>query len=324
MHHQTLADDDPQTIAWVEDKIVDWVRSKSYGASASKFPQIQLELDFPFDRAITSTDGEYAFVYQVLGTNGVLLKNGEPLREISRSDYCATVYEYPAVFVAVNGITYLVHCPVAYNQLDFENVETGELVTNVLVRQPSDVFHSRLEISPEGGYLMSRGWCWHPWDVIKVFDIQACLSNPLLLDESEFRANTYTELCSATFISETSILLGASNEEPMDDEEPLPVPPGYIARWNFIEDKYSTAIKVGGAFGNLFAIDEHRAWDMFKYPKIIGLDTGQVIDKLETLNTGLQCSSIIHHIGVVPAIIYNRLTSQIAVKIGTQLELLSV
>ena len=324
MRHQTLASDDPPTIAWAGDEVVDWVRLKTYGSGASEPQQIQRGFGFPFNRAITSADGQYAFVYQVLGTKGLLLKNGEQLREINRSYYHAQTYEYPVAFATVEDTTYLVHCPIEYNQLDFENVETGELVTNIVSRKPRDVFHSRLEISLEGGYLMSKGWVWHPWDVVEVFDLRACLRNPLLLDESEFRADTYTELSAASFISETTILLGASNEEAMDDDEPLPVPPGHIARWNFIANEYSVAVKVGEAFGNLFAIDEHHAWDMFRYPKIINLDTGEIITKLEALHTGSQCSSIIHGIGVVPAIIYNRATRQIAVKVDNRLELLSV
>lgn len=324
MRHQTLAADNPQTISWAGDDIVDWARLKNYGTASSQPQQIQRGFGFPFNRAITSTDGQYAFVYQVLGTKGILLKNGEQMREINRSYYYADTYEYPVAFATVDDITYLIHCPVEYSQLDFENVETGELVTNIPGRQPNDVFHSRLEISPEAGFLMSKGWCWHPWDVVQLFDIRACLNNPFLLDKSEIRPSTYTELCTACFISETTILLGASTEEAMDDEAPLPVPPGHIACWNFIEDKYSPTFKVEEAFGNLFAIDEHRAWDMFKYPKIISLDTGEVIDKLEALDTGRQCSSIIHYLDLVPAIIFNRNTGQVAVKVGDQLELLSV
>ena len=324
MRRRTLATDNPRTIAWAGDEVVDWVSLKNYGPGSSEIQQTQRGFGFPFNRAITSPDGQYAFVYQVLGTKGILLKNGEQLREINRSYYHAETYEYPAAFATVDGVTYLVHCPVEYAQLDFENVETGALVTNIAGRQPSDVFHSRLEISPEGGYLMSKGWCWHPWDVVEVFDIRACLTNPLLLDKSDLRPDTYTELSTAGFISETTILLGASAEEAMDDEELLPVPPGYIARWDFIANTYADAVKVSGAFGNLFPIDAHRAWDLYKYPKIIDLDTGEVLDKLEALDTGLQHSAIIHYLDVVPAIAFNRRTGQVAVKVGTQLELLSV
>ncbi|MBD2767653.1 hypothetical protein IC235_07085 [Hymenobacter sp. BT664] len=324
MRHQTLATDNPQTIAWVGNEIIDWVSLRKYGPAAAEPPQISRKLALAFDRAITSADGQYAFLYQVLGTKGVLLRNGEPIREINRDEYLATGYEYPAAFATVDGVTYLVHCPLEYCRIDFENVETGELVTNIPSRQPMDRFHSRFEVSPEGGYLLSKGWLWHPWDMVELFDIRACLANPLLLDESELSAPTNSELCSAGFISETQVLLGASTEEVMDDEEPSVVPPGHLAVWNFIANEFSQPLKVLAPFGNLFPIDAHRAWDLYQYPKIINLDTGEVMDQLETLNTGRQCSSIIRSIAPVPAIIFNRQTGQVAVKIGANLELLSV
>lgn len=324
MRRQTLSTDNPQTIAWVGDEIVDWVSGRKYGPAAPERPAVLHGLGATFDRAITSADGQYAFVYQVLGTKGLLLKNGEQLREINRSYYHAEAYEYPAAFATVDGRTYLVHCPIAYNQLDFEDAETGELVTNIPGREPTDTFHSRLEISPEGGYLLSRGWWWHPWDVVMLFDVRACQSNPLLLDRSELIAPSDTELSAAGFVSETAVLLGAATGQTMDDEQAHAVPPYHLAVWSFLTGEFSKVVEVPAAFGNLFPIDVHRTWDLYQYPKIISLDTGEVVDQLKTLDTGPQCSSIVHHIGTVPAITFNRRTGQIAVKIGENLELLSV
>ena len=163
IQHQTLAAPGLRTIAWAgPEALIDWAcAGQRYVLDGQRSQVGESHFVAGFDRAITSADGQYAFIYQSLGTKGLLLRDGELLREINRSYYHSDVYEYSAAFATVDATTYLVHCPVAYCQLDLEHVETGELVTNVAGREPIDCFHSRLEVSPAGGYLLSKGWLWH-------------------------------------------------------------------------------------------------------------------------------------------------------------------
>jgi hypothetical protein len=324
MRHQNLTGY-PRTIAWLGPGLMDWVQNWCYDLAEPRDPQITRSFGFDFDRAIASADGRYAFVYKARGTKGILLKEGEELREINRSYYHAGTYEYPAAFVTVDDVTYLVHCPLNYCQLDFENVETGELVTNIPGREPSDMFHSRLEVSPAGGYFMSKGWYWHPLDVVRVYDIRACLLNPLLLDGAwELSPDTGAEVSMACFITEQHILLGSSNEESMrDEDDPEVLPPSHLVLWDFQADTFAPALPVPPAVGNLFPLDEKRVWDLYKYPKILSVETGEVLDKLEDVDTGLQNTSIIHHLETVPAIAFNRHTRQIAVKNGDTTTILS-
>ena len=272
---------------------------------------------YSFDGAITSEGGEYAFIYQKLGTKGLLLKNDDLLREINRSYYCANVYEYPAAFVTLNGITYLVHCPIRYCQIDFENVETGEIITNIPGRDTDGFFHSRLEISPSRKFLMSKGWFWHPLDDIFIFDIDDCISNPLLLDEPKLRHNSSTEICTASFISDFKVLIGSSDEIIDDESEHFPLK--HIAVWNIETDTISTPIKVDGEFGNLFAISDELAWDTFEYPKIININTGEILEKLESVNSGKQRSSIVGKDDLTQ-IVLNPLTKQLAILCGDNIE----
>ena len=168
MKRQSIKTNYLQTICWVDNTIVDYA---SAGKKYTLDGQVKELYKYTFgfgDTAITSSDGQYAFIYQKLGTKGLLLKNGDILREINRSYYCAEVYEYPAAFVTIDNRTFLVHCPMKYCRLDFEDVETGQIVTDDQDRNPSDYFHSRLEISPNGKYLMSKGWFWHPWNNISI------------------------------------------------------------------------------------------------------------------------------------------------------------
>ena len=304
-----------QTLSWLKDNLIDWASAGTkYTLNGQKEQIAKYHFAYSFDAAITSDDGVYAFLYKKLGTKGLLLKNGKELREINRSYYQAEVYEYPASFLkASDGNTYLVHCPIRYCQLDFENVETGEIPTNTLQRNPGDIFHSRLEISPDNKYLISKAWVWHPWDIIELFNIEACFANPSLLDKGLSIPNNSSEICSASFIDNESILVCSSQEEPLDDELDEPIPPKHIAIWNFKENSVSKAIRVNGVFGHLIAIDRQYCWDLYKYPKIINIETGEIEDKIEDIDSGQQTSSIIHHISEnIPLLAYSRVLQKLA------------
>ncbi len=230
-----ILDFELQTINWYEDKIVDWSNAGTlYALSGQKRQLNNYTFGFNFDSAIHSVNGKYIFIYQKLGTKGLLIKDGEILREINRSYYHANSYEYPAPFLTHNKKTFLVHCPISYCQSDFEEVETGEIVTNIKTRNPSDVFHSRLEISQSGNYLLSKGWVWHPIDVIQIFKIEDCILNPMLLDKLDHSfPNVGSEICTASFINDLEILVGSSGEV-IDDDNLANVPVKSLAIWTFM------------------------------------------------------------------------------------------
>jgi hypothetical protein len=318
VEHKTITANYIKTISWFDGTIIDWANAGlQYAMDGTNVEHYRDSYTYSFDGAITSQGGEYAFIYQKLGTKGLLLKNGDLLREINRSYYCANAYEYPAAFVTINKITYLVHCPVEYCQLDFENAETGEIITNIPGRDPQDFFYSRLEISPSGKFLMSKGWVWHPLDDIFIFDIEECLKNPLLLDEPEIHHNSPTEICTASFISDTKVLIGSSDE--VIDDEAEHFPPKHIAVWDIVTNEISVPVKVDGEFGNLFAINDELAWDTFEYPKIININTGEVLEKLESVNSGKQRSSIVGKDDLTQ-IVLNPSTKQLAILCGDNIE----
>lgn len=257
-----------KTICWVNNSIVDWASAGMQYTLDGKARQL-CEYTYGFgDTAITSADGQYAFIYQKLRTKGLLLKNGKLLREINRSYYCANVYEYPAAFVTFEHKTYLIHCPLKYCRLDFEDVETGQIITDTEDRNPSDFFHSRLEISPNGKYLMSKGWFWHPYDAIRVFDIMECIQQPKLLDQSQIYPNVGTEIATASFIDDNTVLIGSSNEEAINDDLLENLQPNHIAIWDMQSDQISKPVKMNIEFGNLYAISDQYAWDIYRFPRL--------------------------------------------------------
>lgn len=314
-----------RTIDWFENKVMDWNSAGTQYHENGESNQLQkYTFGFVCDASISSENGKYVLIYQKLGTKGLLLKDGELLREINRSFYQSSVYESPAAFFTYNSKTYLVHCPNSYKQLDFEEVETGEIITSIAERDPKDFFHSRLEVSEDNKYLLSKGWVWHPFDEIRLFEIEKCFAEPQLLDEGRLIPNCTAEICSASFIDNNRVVVCASEEEPFDDENEEPIPPTHIAIWNIETDEVSKAAKIKGEFGNLFAIDETKVWDMYKYPKIIDIKSGEIIDSLEEIDSGKQSSSIIHHLKDLPQIAFNRQTKQIAIGRENVIEILSV
>ncbi len=326
MKRQLIKTNRLRTLNWLGDKLVDWSMAGTVYSLEGEETQINsYHFAFGCDSAITSQNGDYAFIYKRLGTKGLLLKDGEIIREINRSYYHAETYEYPVAFVTFNNKTYLVHCPNNYCQIDFEDVETGEIVTNISTREPRDLFHSRFEVSADNKFFMSKGWWWHPWDVLVLFDIEKCLADPSLLDQGISVPNIATEICSASFIDDNKILVCTSTEEAMDDENMETIPPGHLAIWNFKTNLVSKPVKIKGEFGNVLAIDEKFCWDIYKYPKIINLETGEVVDKMEDLDTGKQQSSIISHLGDnLPLIAYNKQLHKLAFKNEENIEVLSL
>ncbi len=323
MKRTTIKTNYLRTIDWFENSVVDWNSAGNQYFENGITKQLQkYHFGFVCDGSITSENGKYVLIYQKLGTKGLLLKNGELLREINRSYYQSSVYEFPATFLTFKNRTYLVHCPFGYNQIDFEDAETGEIATNITKRKPQDIFHSRLEVSLDNKYLVSKGWVWHPIDVIELFDVERCFENPNLLDKGMNIPNVNAEISSASFIDNDKLLVRASNEDWADEETDI-IKDGQIATWNFKTGRILNPVNVNSEIGNVFAIDETKCWDLYNYPKIIDLKSGNVIDKIEEIDSGKQGSSIIHHLADFPKIAFNKKTKQIAIAKDNAIEILT-
>jgi hypothetical protein len=78
-------------------------------------------------------------IYERLGTKGLLLHEGRIVRELDRSYYHASAYEYPvALFNDPDGRVLLAHCLGNYCRLELEEAETGRPLTASADRKPSD------------------------------------------------------------------------------------------------------------------------------------------------------------------------------------------
>jgi hypothetical protein len=319
----------PHCLAWKDDRLVNRGNGEQYYPEYDAHPpgrglsrNVGYSFGGTFDRAIISSDGQYTLIYTNLGTKGLLLRGShELIREVNRSYYCANAYEYPAVFATVGDRTYLVHCPLEYCRLDFEDVETGEIVTMHPDRKPLDFFHSRLEVSPGGRYLVSKGWVWHPLDAIAYYDIAECLANPRLLDaspmveleefgiEGAIDQGELMEFGTGSFIDDDLLLVGKTEGG------------AEAAFWDLRSRKIVHRIKIEGPYGNLLAIDEHWAWDLYQHPKVIDLTTGKIEWISEDIFSGEQNSSIIGS-RVLPPVAWSRRLGKLAIGGENKVEVL--
>ncbi|MEM7349302.1 MAG: hypothetical protein AAF657_00755 [Acidobacteriota bacterium] len=293
---RTIEVEGVRSLVWDGDCLVDWVDGgHRYGIDGS-IVERSVRYAYTFDASVTSPSGDYAVIYTSTGTTGLLLRNGEVVRQINREFYHANAYLYPIAFAQLpDGREVLIHCPEAYCQIDIEDAETGECLTK---REPPrdipDIFHSRLSVSPNGRWLMSAGWVWHPLDVVHVYDLLEALRDPRTLDTLGNQPPGMWELQSASFAEGNTVIVGASDEYYGDDEDPDDDQPGEnrIALWEIGASTYSARVALGHPPGTIMAINQRFIVSMFEQPRLIDLNKGQTLHEWSDIDSGKQTSSI--------------------------------
>ena len=145
-------------------------------------PEVYRIFGGPFDRSVASPSGRYRVLYVERGTKALLLDRGELVRELDRSYYHADDFDFPvAVGTLADGRDVVVHCPTAYNELQIDDLSSGQRLT-AGPRCPEDIFHSRLSVSPDGNHLLVVGWVWHPFGVAMVYSLTRALADATTLD----------------------------------------------------------------------------------------------------------------------------------------------
>lgn len=231
-----------ETLCWEGDTLVDWAAGNIRYFLDGTEARPSILRPFPFTRCVTSPSGEYAALYCPLRTKGIILRNGELIREINRSYYCSDVHEFPVIlFQMKNGREVIAHCPEKYNRLEIDDLETGNRLTSLQAREPRDYFFSRLTVDPKGEYLMSAGWWWHPIDVVRLFHIETGLRDPAYFDGYYQNIDADAEDTNAAFTEQGNVLailrvpFDCSGEEIPDphQNEPQPFGCSMSTLWKF-------------------------------------------------------------------------------------------
>jgi len=292
---RTIETNGVRSLAWDGDCVVDWVSGgHRYGIDGSITERL-VNYAYKFDASIISPSGKYAAIFTSVGTKGALLRNGEIVRQVNRDFYCANAYLYPIAFAQLpDGREVLIHCPEHYCQIEIEDIETGERLTQSSKRDSADIFHSRLSVSPDGRWLISAGWVWHPVDVVHIYDLHEALRDPHTLDVVGIRPPGLWELSAAGFIDADTVVLGTSDEFFGDEDDEDDNQPGEnrIATWKIGATSYSSSIALEHPPGTVMALSDRFVVSMFKHPRLIDLDKGQTIHEWNDIDSGTQTSSI--------------------------------
>src|SRR3954468_8980867 len=84
-----------RSLCWDGETLVDWVDGGTRYSLSGKQTKARVYFAYRFDRAVLSPNREFAVLYEVLGTKGLIVHGNDEPREINRSYYHATAYEYP-------------------------------------------------------------------------------------------------------------------------------------------------------------------------------------------------------------------------------------
>lgn len=250
-----------------------------------------------FDAAVPAPAGDVVALVTSTGTKALLLEaGGKVIRELNRSYYCAEAYRYPlALFTLPDGRTGLVHCPEHYNRLEIEVARTGELLTGSQARDPGDFFHSRLAVSPDGRFLLSAGWVWHPLSMLEIYDLPRALEQPGALDGMPrnapwTREAGVTEISGACF-SGPDVVVSTSAEVP-DTDEPGQLGPCMLARWSTARQQFAWIRQLGETAGDLLPVGDS-ILALYQCPRLYAAATGELQAEWTGLHTGQADSSIV-------------------------------
>lgn len=282
-----------RSLVWSEDVLVDVVGGEASVDLNGQTTPRSIGWAFSFDRAILAPSG-LRVLYSVVGTKALVATPRSQVRELNRSYYHAEAYEYPiAVTTLPDGREVLAHCPDGYNRLAIETLADGVRLS-AATEKASDVFHSRLRFSPDGRYLLSAGWVWHPLEVIAVFNVEQALNDGEHLDAGGLLSwrDIAGEVEAACWLDSETLVVTTNPEEEAIDDESHGLPPGHMGVWSVRDSAWLAQNPISGHSGTLHALPSYGVLCLFGHPRLLDPMTGAVLDEWPALSSGEQKGSI--------------------------------
>ncbi|MFI8074045.1 hypothetical protein ACIF85_35455 [Streptomyces sp. NPDC086033] len=268
----------PKALVWQGDELVSEC-GRRWGRDRVERTEV-FTWSSPFDAGTTSASGRYSAVYQERGSKGVLLARERVVRELVRSDYQAPNYDYPlALGTLGDGREVVVHCPDEYNELQIEDAASGERLT-VGSREPQDVFHSRLSLSPDGRHLLAVGWFWHPFGIAMVYDTALALTDPGTLDGEGLLPATAVmdgEVTAGCWLDADRLVL-ATGAEGWNDGEESALPPRHLGVWSLSEARWLHRNPIADAEPGILLLPRgDHVISLIGHPRLLDTATGRLV-----------------------------------------------
>ena len=289
LRHATMTVDCPNisALTWVSGDLLDVPSGRTIRSDGTISP-IAFLTPFPFDHALSMRSGKtlWTLAYVNRGTKAVLFKDGHVLRELNRSYYFANAYDYPVALTNLpTGRVVVVHCPKAFNVVECEDAESGEILWSKKTNGME--FHSRLSVSPNGRFLLSAGWFWHPLGGAWLCSLSDDSGKPG--EEVEFSFGA--EIDAAAFLDDDHIV-ASSTSELINEEIPRSgLGPMQVGVWSIAKGQWISTAPISAPTGTIMP---WRDWviSFYEHPKAIELKTGKVVHVWDDLYSGRQRGAI--------------------------------
>jgi hypothetical protein len=156
-----------------------------------------------------------------------------------------------------------------------------------------------------------------------LYNLQSILDDPEKLDRDNALFHTPIEVNSAAFLGDDLLLItGAIDPEYIECETWLP--PGGIALYDLVNRKCISSVSLDRPLGTLMPINRHLVVEFYEHPKLINIETAEIIHCWEDINSGKQESSIIWHIPRVPPIAIDEAHKRFAVATDSEIRVVEI
>ena len=312
MNKKQITTSNIETLCWSNNILTDWANCGTQyhpDLTVTELNSIRYGNGF-FNSSITSDDGKYVVLYQKFGTKGIILKNGLIIREINRSFYYANDCEYPVCIFSINNRTILAHCPINYNEIVFEDIESGVNLIDFNDSESSDFFHCNFETNDDNTFLISKGWYWHPVFSIKLYNLNEIFNNKKFVEYENVFLELKADICGASFIDNQNILLGINslnlNKEIINNCK--------VTIFNIVNNSFSEFKNLNFEIGkDVFVINEMLAWDFYKSPKIFNYKNGDLVKIFDDIFTGYENCNYINETEEFIKILFNKNDKSVAI-----------
>lgn len=308
-----------RSLSWHGDTLVDWVQGReTYCLDGTIVAGSWMPGYDRLDAATVSPSGRYAIIHENLGTKGIILGTdrscdsttdqgaagycGKPsiIREINRSFENADSYEYPiAAFRLRDRREVIAHCPDEYNRLVIEDTVSRDRLTGSTTQEPFDYYYSRLAASPGGKRLLSAGWEWHPCNALALYDVEAVIADPELLDREDAILRTPSEMSSAAFVDDSLIVISSASDPVYHDDDSW-LPTCAVALYDLAVGGCIATVRLDEPVGTVMPISSRLIISLYDHPKLIDMEEGRIVHRWPDIPSGKQESSIIHHLSIPP------------------------